>query len=436
MIGNNSNLERPCDDFPRKTLLTQSLEFSNFNSSRQNSNGQLGAPSKVFPVAVRYSNLTYKIPCANNSEKIILQNISGYAFPGEILAILGPSGCGKSSLLNVLSGRIPAKHSLTGSLSINNQRLTKSFAKRLLGYVMQDNLMFTKQTVYETLKFSADLRLPSEISEEDRIRKVKEVIEDLGLKKVQYTYIGDELHRGISGGEKKRVSIGQELVREISILLLDEPTSGLDAAMAFHVVEILKSLAVDRGMTIICTIHQPRSQIWNLFDKILLLSEGKEIYYGPSYAVLDFFSSAGFNCPEYYNPADFLLDTCSIDFRTEETEISSRSKLTEMVNRNIIYSESAKFVQDFQDELKWSENLNTTEEIPKAPFHKQMRVLFIRSFSERLRDRIVTYARLLTQIFMALLLGGIYFNLGLDQKSIQDRSGLLFFIVVNQVRHR
>lgn len=231
--------------------------------------------------------------------------------PGEILAMLGPSGSGKTTLLTALGGRLSGH--LSGKITYNGQPFSGSI-KRRTGFVAQDDVLYPHLTVFETLLFTALLRLPQTVSKQDKVQHVEHVIQELGLNRCQNSMIGGPLFRGISGGEKKRVSIGQEMLINPSLLLLDEPTSGLDSTTALRILTTVKGLA-NGGRTVITTIHQPSSRLYHMFDKLLLLSEGCPIYYGMASTAVEYFSSIGF-APSIttINPADLLLDLANGKF--------------------------------------------------------------------------------------------------------------------------
>ena len=171
---------------------------------------------------------------------------------------------------------------------------------------MQDDKLFETMTPRELLTFSANLRLSQETKPEDKKRAVSWVIERLGLGGCADTRVGGTLARGISGGERKRTSIGYELITNPSLLFLDEPTSGLDSYNALILIECLRDLAHE-GHTVLCTIHQPSSDIFALFDKLLLLAKGKMVYHGDASKSIDYFSSLGYPCPTYSNPSDYFM---------------------------------------------------------------------------------------------------------------------------------
>lgn len=241
----------------------------------------------------------------NVNEKSILNGISGVVSPGEMLAMLGPSGSGKTTLLTALGGRLTGK--LSGKITYNGQPFSGS-VKRRTGFVTQHDVLYPHLTVTETLVFTALLRLPGSLTKAEKVSQARSVMEQLGLDRVAQSMIGGPLFRGLSGGERKRVSIGLEMLVNPSLLLVDEPTSGLDSTTALRIMRILRGLAVDGGRTVVVTIHQPSNRIYNMFDKLVVLSEGSPIYYGQGSLVLDYFSSIGFSFPVSVNPAELLLD--------------------------------------------------------------------------------------------------------------------------------
>lgn len=220
--------------------------------------------------------------------------------------MLGPSGSGKTTLLTALAGRLPGK--ITGSITYNGQPFSSSM-KRKTGLVAQDDMLYPHLTVLETLTYAALLKLPRSLSKREKVEQAELITVELGLTRCRNNIIGGPLLRGISGGERKRVSIGQEMMVNPSLLLVDEPTSGLDSTTAQRIVATLRWVARG-GRTVVTTIHQPSSRLFRMFDKVVVLSEGWAIYSGAVNSVMDYFGSigyvpAGFNL---LNPADFLLD--------------------------------------------------------------------------------------------------------------------------------
>ncbi|GAB4821556.1 hypothetical protein N2152v2_008602 [Parachlorella kessleri] len=246
---------------------------------------------------------------AKENMRQVLYNVSGKVKPGELLALMGPSGGGKTTLLSILGGRTPKGARMDGSVLFNGGALNKR-AKRQTGYVMQDDLLYETLTVFETLYFAAMLRLPAYMTKAQKKERVEVVIKALGLMRCRDTIIGGFFRRGVSGGERKRVSVGHELLIDPSVLLLDEPTSGLDSTTARNLLQLLRDLA-SSGRSIVTTIHQPSSRLYQQLDKVMLLSQGHAIYYGQGAAAAEWFGQLGVQLPYGVNVADFLLDIAS-----------------------------------------------------------------------------------------------------------------------------
>ncbi|KAL6638750.1 hypothetical protein ACP70R_023609 [Stipagrostis hirtigluma subsp. patula] len=239
-------------------------------------------------------------------EVYLLNDISGQALRGQVTAILGPSGAGKSTFLDALAGRI-AKGSLEGSVSVDGRPVTTSYMKQISSYVMQDDQLFPMLTVLETLRFAAEVRLPPSLSRAEKLDRVWELIEQLGLQTTAHTYIGDEGTRGVSGGERRRVSIGTDIIHKPSLLFLDEPTSGLDSTSAYSVVEKVKDIAKG-GSIVLMTIHQPSFRIQMLLDRIVILARGRLIYLGSPNTLPTYLAGFGRPVPDGENSIEYLLD--------------------------------------------------------------------------------------------------------------------------------
>ncbi|XP_047940080.1 ABC transporter G family member STR-like [Salvia hispanica] len=239
-------------------------------------------------------------------ETYLLNDISGQAMKGEIMAIMGPSGAGKSTFLDALAGRI-AQGSLEGHVKIDGKAVTASYMKMISSYVMQDDQLFPMLTVFETFMFAAEVRLPPSISTAEKKKRVVELVNQLGLTSAMHTYIGNEGTRGVSGGEKRRVSIGVDIIHKPSLLFLDEPTSGLDSTSAYSVVEKVKDIARG-GSIVLMTIHQPSFRIQMLLDRITVLARGRLVYMGSPTALPGYLAGFQRPVPEGENSIEYLLD--------------------------------------------------------------------------------------------------------------------------------
>jgi ABC-type multidrug transport system ATPase subunit len=259
-----------------------------------------------YPMRLAWKNITYSVNAKPSNdeimiknitdktyEKMILHNESGYVSPGECLFIMGASGAGKTSLLNALCDRLDTrgKYKFSGEVNVNDWlKVKQSNFGNYGAYVMQDDILFPTFTAEQWLSFAATLRLSKS---KDQIKAiVDDVIEDFGLANWRKTLVGNERIKGLSGGERKRTSIGVELITNPSILFLDEPTSGLDSFNAEKIVKLLVRQA-RTGKTIISTIHQPNSSTFKQFDRLLLMMEGHTIYQGGANESVDYFNDLG-----------------------------------------------------------------------------------------------------------------------------------------------
>ncbi|XP_031250090.1 ABC transporter G family member 6-like [Pistacia vera] len=238
--------------------------------------------------------------------KTLLNDISGEAREGEIMAVLGASGSGKSTLIDALANRI-AKGSLKGTITLNGEVLESRMLKVISAYVMQDDLLFPMLTVEETLMFAAEFRLPRTLSKSKKKMRVQALIDQLGLRNAAKTVIGDEGHRGVSGGERRRVSIGIDIIHDPIVLFLDEPTSGLDSTSAYMVVKVLQRIA-QSGSIVMMSIHQPSYRILGLLDRMIFMSRGQTVYRGSPMRLPLFFAEFGHPIPEHENRTEFALD--------------------------------------------------------------------------------------------------------------------------------
>ncbi|CAG8724101.1 14882_t:CDS:2, partial [Acaulospora morrowiae] len=254
------------------------------------------------PATLLFQNVSYYV-----GEKQVLNSIHGIVKPGEVMAIMGGSGAGKTTFLDILARKNKAG-TIRGEIYVNGRTVEDEVFKKVVGYVDQEDHLLSTLTVYETILYSALLRLPREMSFEAKRFRVLETMSELGILGIKDSRIGDAGARSISGGEKRRVSIACELVTSPSILFLDEPTSGLDAYNAYNVIECLVTLARNYNRTVVFTIHQPRSNIFALFNQLVLLANGYVVYSGDASKCQSYFEKIGHKCPPGFNIADFLVD--------------------------------------------------------------------------------------------------------------------------------
>ncbi|KAH6605750.1 abc transporter [Trichoderma cornu-damae] len=355
--------------------------------------------------------------------KTLLHSADASLEPGTLTAIIGGSGSGKTTLLNNLAERVVSSRlSQRGLATFNGQAGVNSVRH---AYVMQQDVLLPTLTVRETLRYSADLRLPSSTSAQDRQRIVEEVIRELGLKECADTRIGNSQHRGCSGGEKRRVSIGVQLLANPSVLFLDEPTTGLDATSAFQLVRTLKALA-QKGRTVITTIHQPRSEIWDLFDNLIILSKGSPVFSGPISECLPWFKRLGYQLPPFVNPAEFVIDIAAVDNRTPELEVETSARLESLKAAWGVESESRFPPLHDVAEMRKRKKHSQAKTAARAGFFRQVRILTDRTLKVTYRDPLGMTASLLEAVVMGIVIGYLFFRLGRNQAGIRSREGLLY----------
>ncbi|KAM9335198.1 broad substrate specificity ATP-binding cassette transporter ABCG2-like [Symphorus nematophorus] len=406
---------------------------------------------------VSFHNIHYKVTQGGNrlcrkkvTTKDILIDLNGIMKPG-LNAIMGATGSGKSSFLDVLAARKdPA--GLTGEVLIDGAPQPPNF-KCLSGYVVQDDVVMGTLTVRENFSFSAALRLPASVSQDEKEQKVNKLIQELGLGRVADSKVGTQLIRGISGGERKRTNIGMELIIDPSVLFLDEPTTGLDASTANSVLLLLKRMA-NNGRTIILSIHQPRYSIYRLFDSLTLLVNGKQVYHGPAQRALEYFSDIGYTCEPHNNPADFFLDVINGD-----STAVALSRQEEEKNGLFVYLDSdsvsmsrrgieEKLVEEYRNCHYYKQTKAELERIVRGKpttttarsrtityntgFLTQFKWVLKRTFRNLMLNPQTSIAQVAVTLFLAVVVGAIFFDVKQDESGIQNRFGALFFIVVNQ----
>ncbi|KAK4376369.1 hypothetical protein RND71_002665 [Anisodus tanguticus] len=418
---------------PGPVILPENEAFPDDDEERESENGEAPVTGKVAPVTIKWTNITCSLTDkSSNTVKFLLKNVSGEAKPGRLLAIMGPSGSGKTTLLNVLAGQTTAspKLHLSGLLEINGVPFSNKIYK--FAFVRQEDLFFSQLTVRETLSLAAELQLQDISSIEERDEYVNNLLFKLGLVSCADSRIGDAKIRGISGGEKKRLSLACELIASPSVVFADEPTTGLDAFQAERVMETLRQLAQD-GHTVICSIHQPRGSVYAKFDDIVLLAEGSLIYAGPARdEVLAYFSKFGYICPDHVNPAEFLADLISIDYSSPESVYASKKRidgLVESFSENIpevLYATSL-----VRDSSKTRLNLPKKSISRKGGWWRQFRLLLKRAWMQASRDGPTNKVRARMSIASALIFGSVFWRMGKSQTSIQDRMGLLQVAAIN-----
>ncbi|KAJ2579605.1 hypothetical protein GGH95_003018, partial [Coemansia sp. RSA 1836] len=388
-------------------------------------------------VILRWDDLNYEVKTKvgkTEEWRSILSGITGEARAGEAIAIIGSSGAGKTTLLNALSGRIVGGR-LSGQILFRGAKRHPGSFKRVTAYVQQDDLMHPLLTVQETLSYASKLRLPnSQYTPERKTERVNTVIRQLRLEAARNTKIGDAATRGVSGGERKRVSIGTELLTDPRLLFLDEPTSGLDSNSSELVVELVKKISVDQGIATLMTIHQPSARIFNIFDKVILLSQGRIVYFGPTATAIEYFAGIGYQCPMHENPADYFIDLMTLDYRSDDALARSKAQVKELADK---FAEREAQLTTYSNSEKPSSasgkgvELSGELDLPRNNWFSEYSTLARRDWTNALRNVPFLMGQITQSVFMALLIGFMFFYLKMDSVSVQNRLGVLFIVAVN-----
>ncbi|XP_055957681.1 uncharacterized protein LOC130013129 [Patella vulgata] len=376
----------------------------------------------------------------------ILHNVCGVVHSKEVLAVMGPSGSGKTTMLNAIAGREAVK---SGEITINDQRINKQL-RRKIGYVLQQDLFYSNLTLWETLYFTAMLHIPEKVPKPDKLRRIDAIIETLDLEKCRKTLIGSPFTHGLSGGEKKRLSIACELLTNPDIMLLDEPTSGLDSSTAYSLMVQVKRYAEMYNKAVIVTIHQPSSQIFHMFNTLLLLADGHVAFFGKADSALTFFEEFNFVCEPHFNPADFLLELVKKDEATKEIileywkaksssnnkELSNSNNSDSLDNLEPVHGPSSINVQhnkildpdQNKDIDKFSNGNHLSDVRWQSSFWTQLKMLTWRNFKES-RSRILSKYVIGSSMFLAITTALIWFQMERSYKTIGDRMGWIFIIL-------
>lgn len=371
-----------------------------------------------------------------NKGKTILHNINLSANKGELLAIMGPSGSGKTTMLDIFTQNF--------SNLVYNGTLQK---KGLVKYVSQEDHLHGFYTVRQYLEHYISLNYQG-LTDKEKERIILASTECTGLTSALNTIVGDLFRKGLSGGQKRRLSITLELISKPDILVLDEPTSGLDSVSAFRIIEVLKKLT-EQGLCVVCTLHQPSSQIWNMLDKVMLLSKGYTCYSGPPHGAQVFFDSIGKMIPAAnFNPADFFIFQINSDFDSGINPIELHEKYIGWSSKiNLQNPEEAGVKQraiaakervstEGEEAMQVKEGgdskLSEALTVVRGPANGLRKILSLchRNLLNTVKNPGIIGIRLVMYTMLSFMIGFMYFDLGsnFNHSDIISRTSLLFYV--------
>ncbi|XP_077351108.1 ATP-binding cassette sub-family G member 5 isoform X3 [Festucalex cinctus] len=414
----------------------ESFKFA--SGAAKDDGGGGGGETAEPPCCLSASNITYAV-----SERVgpwwdlpsyrkrrtrqILNDVSFHVDSGQIMGILGNSGSGKTTLLDAISGRIGNSGTLSGDVFVNGRKLARDEYRDCFSYVLQSDNLLSYLTVEETLTYTAQLALRKHSAKAIQ-SKVSAVMGELSLSHVARSVIGGRVFPGISGGERRRVSIASQLLQDPRVILLDEPTTGLDSMTANQIVVLLAQLA-RRNRIVVVTIHQPRSELFTVFNRIALMSRGELVFCGQPDEMVDFFSRCGYECPEYCNPFDIYVDLTSVDTRSSEREGATFGRMHDMTRA---YQKSAIFrrmLAGTQRSLRAPQKAAVPFKSKESPAGAdKLAVLLRRTMRNLSRDRMGVLMRLSQNLIYGLFVA--FFVMRLDDDvakgAVQDRIGIIY----------
>lgn len=372
--------------------------------------------SRCNAVYLDWKNITYAVPARKKEKRALISRMYGRAEPGTLTAIMGPSGAGKTTLMNVLSGHYDKGYQ--GEVQVNGWVRDTELFNQQSCYVMQDDCLLPELGVREALTMSVQLRMPS-LNRSKREQLVDEAVSRWGLEVCQRTRTS-----ALSGGQRKRLAISQELISNPPVIFLDEPTSGLDSMSALRCVKVMKSLAV-AGHTVLCSIHNPSAKLFSHFDRLYMISEGMCIYNGPVDKLLHFLSTQNLHCPIYHNPADFITEIASGEYGDLNKQLakSFTPDSSEEINEKRL---DHPVLTEYGGKI-----MNKKEKAEEMELHKmqvnyfhQFLILVKRCFSCIIRNKVATVLRLLSYISFAVMLTVLFYDVGNSATRVISNAGL------------
>ncbi|KAL4859144.1 ABC transporter G family member 9 [Chlorella vulgaris] len=379
-------------------------------------------------VRIDFSNVCFTVRDRSTKNELqLLKSVTGTVAANRLTVVMGSSGAGKTTLLDVLACNLFGGGVVSGEVLVNGApRRASEFAK-ISSYVLQRDVLLASSTVRECITVAALLKLPRTLPYNEKIARVDAILRELELEGCQHTLIGDDLLniKGISGGQRRRVSVGIELVKSPKVLFLDEPTSGLDSEMAVSLIDTLVKLAAE-GTTICTTIHQPNSMITSNFDFFMLLHAGSTVYFGPWAECVDYFAGHSCPCPQYVNPTDYYMSV--LKERGDDLEHQRRISTTDLEALSLTADDSHMNGGKLTAAEQEAEDQAVLQPAPKVAWWYQVYVLMGRMARMLWRNPVMFMSETAQYVFMGLFIGLIYLQLNDSLATgVSDRAASMWF---------
>lgn len=385
-----------------------------------------------------FKDVAFSVKPSGQPERTILEPLSGHFEPGTLVAIMGPSGCGKTTLLDILADKKTSQ--FTGTVHFNGRPRDKLF-RRMTAYVPQHDVIPANMTVEEAVRFQYDLKQlrPSKVKGDILEREIASRLEWLGLLEVRHSLIGDEKVRGVSGGQKKRVSLARGFASGAQLIFCDEPTSGLSATDAEACIRYMRLISHKFGITILVVIHQPRFEAARLFDHLLLLTSnpGRAVYNGPMAGIIGHLDSVGYPVPVSVNPTDHALDlvTPGLPASCEQVFVDHYARhcapaVNELIDGqlNVAGKSAMELLESRRQKLLPFGHLPPVRDsVYGVGFGRQLHLVLLRQFKLSLRDKQGVFAELIGAVAKALVIGVAY--IGIGSKAPHQMMGFIFMLL-------
>ncbi|XP_034180185.1 ATP-binding cassette sub-family G member 4 isoform X1 [Osmia lignaria lignaria] len=368
----------------------------------------------VSQMHVEFDDLSYSICYSKGKRKKIMENVTGCFRPERLTTIVGPSGAGKTTLLRIISTL--KSSNVQGSITVNGAEWNGGAFRKQSCYLPQEFALSPLLTTRETLYIAARLKMRGNLDRRAFCLIVTEIAESLNLTNCLDTMVED-----LSGGERKRLAIGVEIITRPSVLLLDEPTSGLDSTSSYQVICLLHKIARG-GCTVVCAIHQPSSRMISQFDDLLVLHKGRSYYCGKWDDVLSTFNDAGYTCPQFYNISEFVLEVVT---KERGGDLNSLYK----INREK-YLQWKTHIQKPKDVTTATKLECLNNKSKQSRIWQEQKILFLRAMICIKRDNTLTKLRFAAHLVVGFLLGVVFYNSGIAANRVNSNIACIFFILL------